>query len=185
MERKLLLLGLLRVQEMHGYQINELIDAHLGSSIQLTKPTVYKLLGIMVEDGWIQYHEEQDGNYPIRRVYQITAEGEEAFQRLLRQSLGDYKPVSYLGNVGLVFLDGLPGEEAAALLQRRREEIAKLVAELQADEQHQGGFQLMLSYQLGQLEAELAWIDQVITRLQPTQGKRQTWSGKRMHDLAG
>ena len=91
MERKLLLLGLLRSQEMHGYQINELIDAHLGTSIQLKKPTVYKLLATMVDDGWIRYYEEQEGNYPTRRVYQITPEGEEAFQRLLRQSLADYQ----------------------------------------------------------------------------------------------
>ena len=40
MERKLLLLGLLRQHEMYGYQINDLIDAHLGSNITLTKQRV-------------------------------------------------------------------------------------------------------------------------------------------------
>ena len=103
MERKLLLLGLLRMQELHGYQINELIDAHLSTSIQLKKPTVYKLLGAMENDGWIRYHEEQEGNYPTRRVYQITQLDLDAFQQLLRQSLADYRPVSYLSNIGIVF----------------------------------------------------------------------------------
>jgi DNA-binding PadR family transcriptional regulator len=166
MERKLLLLGLLRAQEMHGYQINELIDAHLGTSIQLKKPTVYKLLGAMVNDGWINYHEEQAGNYPIRRVYRITPEGEEAFLQLLRQSLASYKPVSYLGHIGIVYLDTLPGEEAIALLRQRREQIENLAQVIRTDEQHQGGFQLMLSYHLGQLTAELEWLDEVIGRLQ-------------------
>ncbi len=167
MERKLLLLGLLRKQEMHGYQINELIDAHLGSSIQLKKPTVYKLLGSMVDDGWIQYHEEQAGNYPTRRVYRITREGEGAFQQLLRQNLADYSPVSFLGSIGIVYLDALPGEEAAALLRKRREEVERFAQKIRDDEQHGGGFQLMLSYHLSHLKAELEWLDKVIRQLQP------------------
>jgi DNA-binding PadR family transcriptional regulator len=166
MERKLLLLGLLRSRELHGYQINELIDAHLGTSIQLKKPTVYKLLGDMENDGWIRYHEEQEGNYPTRRVYRITQEGLDAFQQLLRKSLANYRPVSYLNSIGLVFLDTLPGEEAAALLRQRREEVESLAEILRADEQHQGGFQLLLSYHLGQLNAELEWLDEVIGHLQ-------------------
>jgi len=167
MERKLLLLGLLRVHEMHGYQINELIDAHLGTSIHLTKPTVYKLLGVMVDDGWINYHEEQKGNYPTRRVYKITPEGEEAFQQLLRRSLANYRPVSYLSNIGIVYLDVLPREEAAALLHKWREEIESFAQIMHVDEEHQGGFQLMLSYHLCHLNAELEWLDEVISQLQP------------------
>lgn len=166
MERKLLLLGLLRSQEMHGYQINELIDAHLGTSIELKKPTIYKLLGAMVNDGWINFHEEREGNYPTRRVYRITPEGEEAFQHLLRQSLAVYKPISYLGNVGIMYLDTLPVEEAAALLRQRREEVENLTQVLRTDEQHEGGFQLMLSYHLGQLNAEKQWLDELIGHLQ-------------------
>lgn len=167
MERKLLLLGLLRKQEMHGYQINELIDAHLGTSIQLKKPTVYKLLGIMVDDGWIKYREEQEGNYPTRRVYTITPEGEEAFQLMLRQNLADYRPVSFLGSIGIVYLDTLPAEEAAALLHQRHVEVESFRQKIATDEQHQGGFQLMLSYHLSHLKAELEWLDEVISHLQP------------------
>jgi DNA-binding PadR family transcriptional regulator len=167
MERKLLLLGLLRSQEMHGYQINELIDAHLGTSIELKKPTVYKLLGIMVDDGWIDYHEEQQGNYPTRRVYTITPDGEDAFQQLLRQNLADYSPVSYLSSIGIVYLDVLPGEEAAALLRRRRVKVESFRQKIHADEAHQGGFQLMLSYNLHHLDTELEWLADVIKHLQP------------------
>lgn len=166
MERKLLLLGIVRSQELHGYQINELIDAHLGTSIQLKKPTVYKLLGAMENDGWIRSHEEQAGNYPTRRVYRITPEGLDAFQQLLRQSLADYRPVSHLNSIGLVFLNALPAQEAVALLRQRRAKVARLAEALRADDQHQGGFQLMLSYHLSQLHAELAWLDDVISQLQ-------------------
>ena len=47
MERELLLLGLLRSQDMHGYQLHEAIDSHLGMVVQLTKPTAYGLLSNM------------------------------------------------------------------------------------------------------------------------------------------
>ena len=166
MERKLLLLGMLRTNDMHGYQINELIDAHLGTSIHITNPTVYKLLSDMVEEGWIKYQEEQEGNYPPRRVYKITPDGEEVFQHLLRQSLADYHPTSHLSNIGILYLDALPREEAAALLHERREEIERFAQRIQLDEEHQGGFRLMLAYHVRLLTTELEWLDEVISQLQ-------------------
>ncbi len=162
MERELLLLGMLRTNEMHGYQINELIEAHLGTSIELKKPTVYKLLGNMLDNGWISYREEQEGNYPTRRVYTITLQGEKAFQRILRENLANYRPVSYLNNIGIVYLEALPAEEALSLLRHRRDEVESFRQKIDADEKHQGGYQRMLSYHLIHLNAELDWLDEVI-----------------------
>lgn len=165
MERKLLLLGILRMQDMHGYQLNEFIDTHLGTSIQLKKPTVYKLLGRMEGDGWITFREEQVGNYPPRRVYAITEEGKSAFLKLLRESLATYKPVSYLSDIGMAYLDALPSNETVTLLVERRKEIKNLVSNIARDEQHKGGFQLMLSHHSHHLIAELDWLDEVIENL--------------------
>ncbi len=162
MARRLLLLGMLRMQEMHGYQINEFIDAHLGTSVQLKKPTAYKLLGDMEDDGWITSREEKEGNYPPRRVYAITAAGESAFQALLRENIADYKPISYLGNIGIVYLDSLGIEEAVILLAERRQKVKDLVLELDNHDEYSGGFELMLSYHRHQLTAELEWLDTII-----------------------
>ena len=85
MDARLLLLGLLRSQAMHGYQLSELIESHLGTGVHLTRPTAYRLLNKMTADGWITYREEQEGNYPARRVYSMSPAGETAFQRLLRK----------------------------------------------------------------------------------------------------
>jgi DNA-binding PadR family transcriptional regulator len=167
MERKLLLLGLLRTHEMHGYQINELIDIHLGSSIQLKKPTAYKLLNQMVDDGWLDVREEREGNYPPRQVFSITPNGDTAFHRMLRESLADYKPVTFPGNIGLAFLDVLPAGEAVELLQQRREIIEGLLQTIETDDKHQGGFQLLLTQQQRHLRAELEWVDEVIANLIP------------------
>ncbi len=76
MERELLLLGLLRGQEMHGYQLNEIIS-RVNRYIELKKATVYFLLDKMDNSGWIKRTDEQEGNRPPRRVYHLTAEGED------------------------------------------------------------------------------------------------------------
>ena len=119
----------------------------------------------MVTEGWLTTREEREGNYPPRQVYSITAGGEAAFQQLLRESLADYQPVAFPGNIGLAFLDSLPTDEAVRLLQARREIIEGLLEKIQAHGEHHGGFELMLLHQKRHLAAELEWVDEVIGRL--------------------
>ena len=165
MERQLLLLGLLRMQEMHGYQINEFIESHLGESIQLKKPTVYKLLATMQQDGWITSREQKEGNYPTRRVFAIAPGGESEFQKLLRQNLSQYSAASYLGNIGIMFVDALETKEACTLLSERRQRVFDSVMLLEEHAFKAGGFDLMLSYNRHVLQAELDWLDEVVDKL--------------------
>jgi DNA-binding PadR family transcriptional regulator len=166
MERELLLLGLLRSHEMHGYQLNELIDSHLGTSVQLKKPTAYRLLNQMAEEGWITHREEREGNRPPRRVYTITSEGETAFQQILRESLADYKPAEFRSDIGLAFLDALPTEEALPLLHKRRAIIEDQLQTMSTDDKHHGAFQLVIEHQVRHLSTELEWLDEIIDRME-------------------
>ena len=171
MERELLLLGLLRSQEMHGYQLHEAIDSHLGMGVQLTKPTAYRLLNNMAEDGWVTHREEQKGNRPRRRVYAITAQGEVAFQQLLRENLADYQPMEFTCQIGLAFLDELSAKEALPLLYRRRAGMEELLESTRGHCEHPGSLQLMLEHQVHLLAAELEWLNSVMARMQRTQDK--------------
>ena len=166
MERELLLLGLLRSHAMHGYQLNELIDRHLGASIQLTRPTAYRILAKMESDGWITCREEREGNRPTRRVYAITAKGEAAFQQLLRDSLSSYRPAAFQSDVSLAFLDELPVDESVPLLRRRQAVISDLLRRIGTDKAHHGSFQLLIEQQVHHLSAELEWLGGVIARLE-------------------
>jgi DNA-binding PadR family transcriptional regulator len=168
MERKLLLLGLLRIQGMYGYRLNEVIDSHLGTSIRIKKPTAYSLLNKMAADGWITFREEQDGNRPPRRVYDVTPEGEAAFQKMLRESLADYKTAEFYSDISIAFLDALPVEEAVPLLRKRRAMIVKLSDEAEKYEEHPGSFGFVIDHQLRHLATELDWLDSVIQKLQNT-----------------
>lgn len=162
MERKLLLLGLLTMHEMHGYQINEMIDAHLGASIDFKKPTVYKLLRQMQADGWLEERAEETGNRPTRRVYTITDAGRKAFFEVLRQSLAGYTPLDFMGHISLGFLDMLPPNETIDLLKQRKARIRDLLETVQSDDQHHGSMQLIIEYQIRHFEMEKSWLDDVI-----------------------
>jgi len=172
MERELLLLGLLRGQEMHGYQLYDFIDGHLGTGVHLKKATAYRLLNRMAEEEWVSFREEQEGNRPARRVYAITPRGEAAFQRLLRESLSDYTPLDFLGHIALLFLDDLPAAEAARLLRQRRAAVEKLLQATRTHDAAHGSSGLLLQHQARHLAADLRWLDEVIAGLEPSSAAR-------------
>ena len=167
MGKKLLLLGLLRRQEMHGYQLNEFIDHNLASCTDLKKPTAYYLLDKMAADGWISAASEQEGNRPPRRVYRLTEAGETAFQQLLRENLAQYSPVNFSGDIGLAFLDWLAPEEALPLLQAQRQQAAARLEMVKAIPAHGGSLHLIFSHQTRHLQAELDWLDEVLQHITP------------------
>ena len=165
MEKKLLLLSLLRDHEMHGYQLSEMLGQRVGIPINLTKSNAYKLLNKMEQDNWITYREEQEGNRPPRRVYTITDDGEAVFQQMLRESLATYIAPEFPSAVAFNFLGLLPTDEAVALLQQRREavlvhfnEVAEIPDEMR--EAHLGIEYLARFYQ-----TEIAWLDEIIAKL--------------------
>jgi DNA-binding PadR family transcriptional regulator len=165
MDRELLLLGLLRRTDMHGYQLHEFINQNMASCVDLKKPTAYYLLDKMAEAGWMTIAEEQEGNRPPRRVYRLTPAGEAAFQRLLRANLTEYQPSRFPGDIGLAFLDALPPDEARELLAERRANLAEALAQAEATPWHTGSIQLVIEHQVRHLKTELAWLDEVIERL--------------------
>ena len=118
-ERELLLLGLLRKREMHGYQLSEFMETHLALFFDIKKATAYSLLGRMEKKGWVTSREEQEGKRPPRRVFAITSEGETVFQELLREALPEYRRPAFPGNVPMLFMDALPPEELHDLLELR------------------------------------------------------------------
>jgi len=162
MERKLLLLGLLRSQAMYGYQINEMIDAHLGTSIHFTKPTAYRFLSQLMQEGLVTFSEEKEGNRPTRRVYSITSAGENEFQEMLRDSLKCYQPSTYHSTIGIAFMDTLQPTEVISLLLERRASIKEHLDGLTGEKTHHGGMGYVISHQVWHLETELQWLDEII-----------------------
>lgn len=165
MERELLLLGMLLRDEMYGYQINETIDTHLGSSIHLTKPTAYRILKQMAEGGLVSFREEKEGNRPTRRIFKITEAGRTEFKELLNKSLSQFKMMENANAIPLAHLGELSKKGARTLLEERLSKMSKLLEESFDELNHQGTYQLVVENRILHLSAELEWLKEVIARL--------------------
>lgn len=172
MERELLLLGLLHQEEMHGYQLHDIIESYLDTCVDLKKSTAYYLLDRLAQEGLVSQSEERVGNRPRRRVYRLTPAGEARFQELLRENLSNYLPAIFGSMVGLAFLDQVNPAEARQLLQKRRLTLASALEKAQATPPHPGSMQYVVDHQVAHLEAELAWLDAVLADL-PTSISQQ------------
>lgn len=163
--RELLLLGLLRQQEMHGYQLNEFLLDELATCASIKKPTAYYLLKKLSEQEWVEESSEQKGHRPPRRVYRITPQGEAAFQRLLRELLPRYTPTYFDNDLPLAYLHELPPQEAKELLLQRREQIRQVQEALQAVPPHKGSVQWLIEHQRRHLELESRLLDEILETL--------------------
>ena len=165
MEKKLILLGILRHQDMHGYLLSDHLEHDTGMAISLSKSNAYKLLARMEADGWVSYREEQEGNRPPRRVYTITAAGEEAFQQMLRESLGTFPTPQLPNAVALNYLDALPQDEAIGLLEQRRLRLEERRLEIEAYPEEVRQTHAGINYLHRFYIAEREWLDELIDRL--------------------
>ena len=165
-ERQLLLLGLLRKREMHGYQLSEFMEAHVAMFFDIKKATTYNILGKMEERGWVTSREEQKGKRPPRRVFAITPEGEDLFQEILRSGLAEFRQAAFPGNVPILFMDALPRGELEKLLAQRLGAIQERLVALETHLDHVD--HPLLEHQLLILNAELEWV----SGLQKGLGKR-------------
>ncbi len=174
MEKELLLLGMLKKQDMHGYRLTEFIDHYLALCTDIKKPTIYFLLDKMATAGWVSTEQTQEGKRPPRRVYHLTAQGEMVFQQMLRESLAMYRPVTFDGDIALAFLGELPQEEVCQLLEQRRAQINEAIKTLQSVPVHKGTTHWLFEHQSRHLAAEKSWLDELINRL--AAGKNQNLS---------
>src|SRR5512135_3264845 len=120
MEHTLLVLGLLKLQQMHGYQLSDLIDRRLKYITDLKKPTLYHLLAKLEKEGEVIKSVSREGNRPERYTYRLTPRGVEHFRQLLSENLADTHTTYFEDDIGLLFLKELPGPKARAYLERKR-----------------------------------------------------------------
>jgi DNA-binding PadR family transcriptional regulator len=170
MERQLLLLGVLRAQKMHGYQLNDFLEKHYDFVTDLKPSTAYYLLDKLASDGYVQMHQEQVGNRPQRRVYEITPKGEIYFIELLRENLRSRDKPIYGDEVGLGFLDDLQPDEIRAYLD---EKLVLLRSELDGLRGMEKGMRgntnrgvyLTLEHHITLVAADLEWWENLAAEL--------------------
>jgi len=168
MEATLLVLGLLKLQDMHGYQLGDLIDKRLKYLTDLKKPTLYHLLGKLENDGLVRKTVSRQGNRPERFTYQLTAAGHARFVELLRANLQDAHAAYFADDIGLLFLSELPAATARAYLAEKRNGVAQNIANLERavtrHAPHTPAYHT-LRHHLLHLQTERAWLDELVNDL--------------------
>ncbi len=82
----------------HGYGIMQMTDSLSGGDVSIGSGTMYGATGNMMKKGWIQEVMSTDSGMERKRLYSLTASGEEALHneiKRLRRMLAGTEGVNY------------------------------------------------------------------------------------------
>jgi DNA-binding PadR family transcriptional regulator len=173
------LLGLLTVREMSGYDLKLLADRSIKHFYwSPTKSQIYSELRRLESHALVTMREIIQEHRPDKRLYSITPAGREAVQQWLESA--DIKPDTYKSLFLLkVFLGHLLSQDTLlSLFQERRKQVEgelhrweqqqhDLEAKVQASATAEETFTLLtLQNGIGRLRAELAWMQTTLAKLQ-------------------
>lgn len=162
---ELAVLGLLKEQTMHGYQLKKSLSETLGPFWQVSYGALYPALKRLRSQGAVEqvFPKTQVGRR--RNVYRITDQGEEVFADLLASS-GDVDDNGF--RVRLAFFRYLKPETRIGVLERRRAALLARLAELRRRiaAYRQGradGYTLsLMRHGMDSTERDISWLDELI-----------------------
>lgn len=163
-DKQLLLLGILDTQDVHGYQLNRLLQAP-ANPIRIGKANAYQLLGKLEQKGWVESREEREGSRPPRQVYSLTAAGRAEFGRLLKARLGEHDPSEFNDGVSLNLINQVRPKKAVALLKQRRAMVAARCESFAGFSDEIRVLYPGLDYLIRQAELERKFLTELIKRL--------------------
>jgi DNA-binding PadR family transcriptional regulator len=166
-ERVLMLLGLLATERQHGYQINEFIEQNLSRVSRMPKATAYSMLSRLEKAGLISASSEQKGHRPPRRVYALTAAGEERYHAMLEDLLAVPELREPPGDHALMFIDALPRATAARAMEMRVAALEQEIARLEASPPHGAGLgvDLAIGRRAALAQADRDWFVAALERV--------------------
>ena len=174
MSTRLVILGLLRDQPLHGYEIKQIIEEQMGDWTSIAFGSIYFALGKLSEEGLIEMvATEKTGNRPSRSIYQISEAGRAKFLRLLREVWKEPERQFFAIDVGLGFLHALPVEEILGYLRNRVAYMEEALQYLDSHQQEQMGQPdvpasavMIFEHARAHAVAELAWTKDVLEKIE-------------------
>ncbi len=159
------LLGFLRRQPMHGYEIHQkLSDATgIGRVWRLKQSQLYALLNRLEEEGYIAATQELQENRPPRNVYHLTPDGETTFLDWVTEPVAHGRQFRVEFMVKLYFARLENPEVLQQLLDRQetacREWLTTNEAEAESLQQTAPYDWLVYRFRIGQIQAMLDWLE--------------------------
>ena len=165
-------LGLLHESPMHGYELRKRLNAALGAFRALSYGTLYPCLRSLLEKGWIVEAPPATGTGSVgsrraRIVYELTAEGKERFQALVRES-GPAAWEDDTFDVHFAFFARTEAEVRLRILEGRRSRLEERLANIRAtaakNRERLDAYTAELQrHGLDSAEREVRWLTELIT----------------------
>src|SRR3989449_1189522 len=163
---ELAILGLLKEQAMHGYQLKKRLADTLGSFWQVSYGSLYTALKRLQRQEAVEmiFPKEEVGRR--KNVYRISPKGEELFAEMLERAGEDASEDNGF-RVRLAFFQYLKPETRIRLLERRRALVggrwSKLKESMQSYKEQIDSFTLsLMNHELDTTESDIRWLDDLI-----------------------
>ncbi|MEO5964557.1 MAG: PadR family transcriptional regulator [Candidatus Limnocylindrales bacterium] len=159
------LLGLLRQQPRHGYDLKRLVDRYFAPDHPVAFAQVYATLSRLEGKGRVRMEAVEQAEGPERRRYAITPDGIDELDRWLVQPL-DPEPHLQAALFTKVVLVILAGRDVTPIVDAERHAHLERMRELTAVRRTAAmPIALLADYALFHLEADLRWLDLTVARV--------------------
>jgi DNA-binding PadR family transcriptional regulator len=165
---ELAILGLLKEQPMHGYQLSRELGEALGGFWRVSYGSLYPTLRRLEKAGDVESLPGQSASAGRRKnVYRITGHGERTFLQLLQESPHDNQSEDQRFRVRLAFFRYLPPETRLRLLERRRayleDRLSTISDSLGTARARVDDYTLsLMEHGRSATESDIAWLDGLI-----------------------
>lgn len=169
LEQELVILGLLKDNSRHGYEIKKQITDFLTYFAGLEFESIYYSLSSLEKKGMVKKTVTASKNRPDKYVYSLTDKGKERFSALLDRSFLHIERPYFGIDISLFFLPYLKPESAYRKLKARIRILKKIEASLSGiyptfRNQKPSHLLAILEHNLALIKAEIDFISSFIER---------------------
>jgi DNA-binding PadR family transcriptional regulator len=200
---ELAILGLLKEQELHGYELKKRLSAALGPFSSVSFGSLYPALARLEAAGAVKAVEANDGPPPVipmtgsmtgeaaafrarrppkrggraKKVYGITERGERLFEELLEADSASADDDRAF-NLRLAFCRYLPPEARLGMLERRRaqlvERLARARSTIRASRERMDAYtRSLMEHGTEATERDISWLDTLIATERRQRGTKK------------
>ena len=164
---ELAVLGLLKERPMHGYQLSRELGDSLGGLWRVSYGSLYPTLRRLERDAAIESEDGDVRGARRKKVYRITAKGEQMFLQLLQETPQDTQTEDARFRMRLAFFRYLPPETRIRLLERRRQALKERLSTIaESLRTGRGGSddygRALIEHNRNVTESDITWLEQLI-----------------------
>jgi len=185
---KEILLGILAIEPMSGYDLGQTIRASVGRIWNESYGQIYPNLKKLAAAGFVTAKTERQKGKPDRHIYSITGKGREHLVKwLIVEPQPEIPRNEFL--LKLFFGERIPAEILIGWVQRMMESESAILRELTRveheeiaqNQQYPGAPYWKMAARFGQMElkAHLRWAQETLAELNKLAGKKPGESGTR------